>query len=87
MATYAMMAGNTVTNIIVADDKEDAETALNCVLIEYTNDNPAGVGWIYDEETGKFNPPPPVDDKQMARQLLLARLGITEEEAKLLLSE
>lgn len=57
MATYAMMSGNTVSNIIVADDKEDAEKALGCVLIEYTADNPAGTGWIYDEETGRFNPP------------------------------
>ena len=57
MATYAMMSGNMVDNIIVADDKEATEKALNCVLIEYTDDNPAGIGWIYDEATGKFNAP------------------------------
>lgn len=57
MATYAMMAGNTVSNVIVADNKEDAETALRCTLIEYTPENPAGIGWTYDSETGKFNPP------------------------------
>lgn len=57
MATYAMMAGNTVSNVIVADDKEDAEKALNCTLIEYTSENPAGIGWTYDEATGKFNAP------------------------------
>lgn len=57
MATYAMMVGNSVTNIIMADDKEATEAALHCTLIEYTAENPAGIGWTYDPETGKFNPP------------------------------
>lgn len=57
MATYAMMGGNTVTNIIMADDKEATEAALGCTLIEYTSENPAGIGWIYDPETGKFTAP------------------------------
>lgn len=57
MANYAMMSGNSVTNIIMADDKEATEAALNCTLIEYTAENPAGIGWTYDPETGKFNPP------------------------------
>lgn len=57
MATFAMMNGNSVINVIVADDKEATEAALNCKLIEYTLENPAGIGWSYDEVTGKFNPP------------------------------
>ena len=57
MATFAMMGGNSVTNIIMADDKEVTEAALNCKLIEYTADNPASIGYTYDEETGRFNPP------------------------------
>lgn len=57
MATFAMISGNTVDNIIVADDKEATEKALNCVLIEYTSENPAGIGWTYDPETGKFSAP------------------------------
>jgi hypothetical protein len=57
MANYAMMSGNSVSNIIVADDKEATEAALNCTLIEITAENPAGMGWTYDFETGKFNPP------------------------------
>jgi hypothetical protein len=57
MGTYAMMSGNTVSNVIVADDKEVTEAALNCTLIEYTPENPAGIGWIYDFETGKFEVP------------------------------
>lgn len=57
MATYAMMAGNSVSNIIVADDKEATEAALGCTLIEFTPENPAGIGWTYDPETGKFVAP------------------------------
>ena len=57
MATYAMMAGNSVSNIIMADDKEATEAALGCTLIEFTPDNPAGIGWTYDPETGKFVAP------------------------------
>ena len=57
MATYAMMSGNFVTNVIVADDKEATEQALKCVLIEFTNENPAGIGWTYDPETNTFTPP------------------------------
>jgi hypothetical protein len=56
MATFAMMSGNTVSNIIVADDKEATEAALRCVLVEYTAENPAGVGWTMDT-TGKFHAP------------------------------
>ena len=57
MATYAMMSGNTVDNIIMADDKEATEATLRCTLIEFTPENPAGIGWIYDEETEKFTAP------------------------------
>jgi hypothetical protein len=57
MPTFAMMSGNTVETIIMADDKEATEAALRCVLIEFTQDNPAGTGWSYDPETGKFVAP------------------------------
>lgn len=57
MATYAVMSGNIVSNVIVADDKESTEKLLGCTLIEYTQENPAMIGWIYDEETKIFNPP------------------------------
>jgi len=56
MATFAMMSGNTVSNVIVADDKAATEAALNCVLVEYTAENPAGIGWTMDED-GKFHAP------------------------------
>ena len=57
MATFAMMSGNLVSNVIVADNKEDCEKSLNCILIELTAENPAGIGWIYDAETNKFIAP------------------------------
>ena len=57
MPTFAMMSGNSVSNIIVADDKEATEAALHCTLIEFTAENPAGIGWTYDDETGKFIAP------------------------------
>ena len=45
MANYAMVNGNSVSNIIVADDKEATEAVLRCTLIEITPENPIGVGW------------------------------------------
>jgi hypothetical protein len=64
MPTYAMMSGNSVSNIIVADDKEATEAALHCTLIEFTAENPAGIGWTYDEETGRFVAPATEEDLQ-----------------------
>lgn len=55
MAKFALMGGNIVTNVIVADTLEEASVLGTC--IEYTDTNPAGIGWIYDEATGKFNEP------------------------------
>lgn len=57
MPKYAVLSGNSVTNIIVADDKEATEAALRCVLVEFTDDNPAYIDWTYDPETGKFIEP------------------------------
>ena len=45
MAIYAMVNGNYVSNIIVADDKEATEAALCCTLIEVTPENPLNMGW------------------------------------------
>lgn len=51
------MHNDTVVNIVIADDKDEAEQALNVTLIGYTPDNPAGIGYTYDELTGTFLPP------------------------------
>jgi hypothetical protein len=54
MATFAALSGNQVNNIIVANTLEDAELVTLATCVEYTNDNPARIGDIYDSETGKF---------------------------------
>ena len=45
---YAVMSGNTVSNVIVADSKENAELVTNSTCVEYTEESPAGIGWSYD---------------------------------------
>ena len=55
MPIYAMMSGNTVSNVIVADDKEATEKALRCVLVEITPERPLGVGMTYNIETDQFS--------------------------------
>ena len=52
------MSGNIVTNIIVVDDIEQSSQDLNAVLIEFTAENPASIGGVYDFETKKFINPP-----------------------------
>lgn len=48
MATFAVIESNKVTNVIVADTKEVAETVTGLTCIEYTEENPAGIGWTYN---------------------------------------
>lgn len=48
MANYAVIKDDVVNNVIVADTKEIAETVTGLTCIEYTDENPAGIGWSYD---------------------------------------
>ena len=48
MANYAVLNGNIVENIIVADSLEIAETITEKTCVEYTQENAAFIGWIYD---------------------------------------
>ena len=58
MANFAIIStDNIVTNVIVANTKEDATLVTNSKCIEYTDENPAGIGWTYDEESNTFIPP------------------------------
>jgi len=50
MATFAVIENDIVTNVIVADTKEVAETVTGLTCIEYTEENPAGIDWTYDGE-------------------------------------
>ena len=57
MANFAVISGNQVSNVIVADNQADAELATNSTCVEYTDANPAGIGWTYDPATGQFTAP------------------------------
>lgn len=52
MAKFAILSGDIVTNIIIADSLEEANKIGNA--IEYTSENPAFMGGKYNFETGKF---------------------------------
>lgn len=55
MATFAVIDSNIVENIIVADTKEIAEEVTGKECIEYTDSNPASIGWTYAD--GVFTAP------------------------------
>ena len=57
MANYAVLSGEAVTNIIVADTLEIAEGATGQTCVEYTDSNPAGIGWTYDAANNTFIAP------------------------------
>jgi pyridoxal biosynthesis lyase PdxS len=48
MANYALIKDGVVNNVIVADTKEIAEEVTGLTCVEYTDENPAGIGWSYD---------------------------------------
>jgi len=50
MANYAVIENGIVTNTIVADTKEVAEQVTGLTCVEYTDTNPAGIGYTYDGE-------------------------------------
>jgi hypothetical protein len=50
MANYAVIENGTVTNTIIADTKEIAEQVTGFACVEYTEENPAGIGYTYDGE-------------------------------------
>jgi hypothetical protein len=50
MHNYAVIENGIVTNIIVADTKEIAEQVTGSTCVEYTDENPAGIGYTYDGE-------------------------------------
>jgi hypothetical protein len=54
MANYAVIQDNIVTNVIVADSKEIAEEVAGFLCIEYTEENPTGIGWAFNPELNVF---------------------------------
>jgi hypothetical protein len=55
MANYAVVQNDKVTNVIVADSKEMAEQVTGLTCVEYTDENPASIGWTYAD--GVFTAP------------------------------
>lgn len=55
--TFAHISNNVVANILVANTLADAEFVTGGTCIEYTDKNPANIGWIYDPATKKFVEP------------------------------
>ena len=57
MSRFAVMSGNTVMNIIIADTKEIAEEATKTSCIELSSEDSVGEGMTYDEVAKKFIDP------------------------------
>jgi hypothetical protein len=55
MATFAEITDGIVTNVIVADNIKFLNSISNKLFVEYTNENPVGIGWTYNGST--FNQP------------------------------
>lgn len=56
MGNFAVIKGDTVVNVIIADSKEVAEQVAGNTCIDYGN-QPVGVGLKYDFKTQKFQFP------------------------------
>ena len=56
MATFAVLSGGVVSNVIIVDTKETAEYITGATCIEYNETNPAGIGHTYDEKYKVFSP-------------------------------
>ena len=56
MSNFAVINGDIVENIIVADTKEIAESVTGKLCIEYADDNPAHIGFKWDQANGFEQP-------------------------------
>ena len=55
MATFAVINEGIVENCIVADSLEIAQEVTGLTCVEYTSENPAGIGFAYAD--GVFTDP------------------------------
>lgn len=63
MSIFAVISGNSVTNLIVAESKEEMESVLGYELIEHTDENPIGIGWTL--VNGEWIAPPPPEELEI----------------------
>lgn len=54
MANFAVLSGDIVSNVIVADTLANAEIATKSLCVEIPQGSSAGIGDAYNAETGKF---------------------------------
>jgi hypothetical protein len=57
MAYFAVLDGDSVSNVIVADSKEIAEQVTGFSCVEYKIEDGVGIGSLYDEKTNTFSSP------------------------------
>lgn len=59
MANYAVIENGVVVNTIIADSQAIAEelTGLGCA--EYTEEDPIGIGWVWDNTANGYIAPKP----------------------------
>ena len=50
---YAVIDGNIISNVVVAESLEHAESTTGKECFEITSENPAEVGWEYDTVSNK----------------------------------
>jgi hypothetical protein len=48
MAKFAVVRNGIVDNTIIAEDKETAESIVGLECIEFNDENPAYIGWLWD---------------------------------------
>ena len=59
MANFAVIDNGTVINTIVADSQEVAEAVTGFGCAEYTEENPLGINWYWDNTANGYIPPAP----------------------------
>jgi hypothetical protein len=59
MANYAVIDNGTVINTIVADSIEVAQELTGQTCLEYTEENPLGIDWYWDNTANAYIQPSP----------------------------
>lgn len=61
MKIFAVITGQSVSNLIVADSIENAELATNSKCVEIPENSSVGIGYEYIDE--QFVAPPKIEDE------------------------
>ena len=61
MAYFAVPESNVIINVIVADNKEIADTVTGKDCFQYTREKPLSIGMILNQQTKKWEYPEPLD--------------------------